>query len=382
MQRILFLTERFPPDLGGLATSSARISRTLAGMGLSVDVIVFSRHVESGKLEQESSDCANLRLFRVGMYRQWDMTMPATMNIIDYLHRQTPYALSWGHYLFPAGFLAVWLGRLKKIASVVCARGNDLDKEIFPPGDLARLLWTLQNAGAVSAVSQDMSHKIETLSGRSDITLLANTVETKTFAPQPPSRALRAKLDIKETDLVLGFSGELREKKGTPFLLDALLTAQEHRPTKLLVIGDVRAQQRTALQLFAAEHPQAADQLIVTGHLSEPRLVAEHLQLVDIYLQPSLFEGMPNALLEAMSCGRLCLASDAGGIPEIIRHGENGFLISRAELNHLGIAVIDAIEMPDSQKEAIKAKARATVLENFSYAQEAPALQQVLAPLL
>ena len=61
--------------------------------------------------------------------------------------------------------------------------------------------------------------------------------------------------------------------------------------------------------------------VIVTGHLDLPEQVAEHLSLCDVYLQPSLWEGMPNALMEAMASGCGCIGSDAGGIPEVIEHG-------------------------------------------------------------
>ncbi len=55
---------------------------------------------------------------------------------------------------------------------------------------------------------------------------------------------------------------------------------------------------------------------------------------------------MPNALLEAMACEKVCMASDAGGIPEVIEHGRNGFMVSRAHLNHLHTAIVEILEMP------------------------------------
>jgi len=102
---------------------------------------------------------------------------------------------------------------------------------------------------------------------------------------------------------VLGFAGELREKKGQDFLLKALTKVRENRSACLLVIGEVRTTQEAAIQLYAGQYPEDYKRLIVTGHLDEPEKVALHLQLCDIFLQPSVWEGMPNALLEAMACG-------------------------------------------------------------------------------
>jgi hypothetical protein len=58
------------------------------------------------------------------------------------LHQQKPYHAVCGHYL--AGFLAIWFAQIKGIKSIVSARGNDVDRGIFPPGDFAQTQWTLE----------------------------------------------------------------------------------------------------------------------------------------------------------------------------------------------------------------------------------------------
>ena len=69
-----------------------------------------------------------------------------------------------------------------------------------------------------------------------------------------------------------------------------------------------------------------------------------HLQACDVYLQPSLWDGMPNALLEAMAAGCGCIASDAGGIPEIITPGVDGIIVPRWQLHRLGEAVLEWLQ--------------------------------------
>ncbi|WP_242048537.1 MULTISPECIES: glycosyltransferase family 4 protein [Nostocaceae] len=435
MKRLLLITERFSPDVGGLARSATRLVGTLCQLGVAVDVVTWSRYLQPGEVLPPESIDGKSRVYRIGLYRNWDMTMPHTLNVLEWLHSCWHYDAVWGHYVFPSGFLATWFGGMQGIPSTVSARGNDIDKEMFPPGDFARLQWTLQQTQVITAVSADMSRKIQLLSGRDDVLVLKNAVDTEIFAPQsiicgvqtsqitplnPPfprgeisnlsslplergglgwgnksdtingvytvesavGKINKESLGIAPEEVVLGFCGELREKKGQQFLLNALTTVRNQRPACLLIIGEVRASQESVLQVYATQYPEHAQRIIMTGHLPDIQAVAAHLQLCDVYLQPSLWEGMPNALLEAMACGCCCIASDAGGITEVITHGEDGFILPRSQLHKLGEAVLECLTMPSTIKSQITQAARDRILKEYSIPQEQQRLQIVLDRLL
>ncbi|MBD2362052.1 glycosyltransferase [Anabaena minutissima FACHB-250] len=397
MNRLLIITERYTPDLGGLASSATRLVTILCQLGIEVDVITWSRYLQPGEVLPPESLEIKPRVYRIGLYRHWDMTMPHTLNFLEWLHQTRNYDAVWGHYLFPSGFIATWFAKLQGLVSTVSARGNDIDRQMFPPGDFARLQWTLQNTDVITAVSADIGRKIQLLSGRDDVLVLKNTVDTEIFSPwnessqrpKPVSSEkrftednLRNSLGIAPNEVVLGFCGELREKKGQQFLLNALTTVRQQRPACLLIIGEVRAAQESVLQLYTSHQPENAQRVIVTGHLSHPEKVAAYLRLCDVYLQPSLWEGMPNALLEAMACGCCCIASDAGGIPEIISHGENGFLLSRSQLHKLGEAVLECLEITLEEKNRVQQTARDRILTTHSITQEKQQLQTVIDRLM
>ncbi len=381
--RLLWLSERFPPDIGGVAQSSERLVRSLTHLGIAVDVVTWSRYLEPGEtLPPEASPTENerLRVYRLGLYRHWDMTMPHTLNLLDWLHGQQPYDAVWGHYLFPAGFVAAWFARLNNLHSIVSARGNDIDRGMFPPGDFARLQWTLANASQVTAVSQEMVKKVESLSDRPAV-VLPNVVDRDIFKPGEKDQTLRNALGIAPDEIVLGFSGELREKKGQRFLLQALREVRELRPACLLVIGELRPESQSLLQRYAVAYPEDAARVIVTGHLVSPGLVAQHLRLCDVYLQPSLWEGMPNALLEAIACGCGCIGSDAGGIPEVIEHGITGLVVKRSQLHHLGQAVLEYMALDPRVRAEMCGKARDRIAQHHTLAQERLRLKDLMAPL-
>ena len=376
---ILFLTERYAPDAGGVAASAGRISRALAALGAGVDVVAWTRSLPAGQVERAAGNPA---VYRMGRYREWDMTMPHTLNLLDWLAGTHRYDAVWGHYVSLAGFLAVWFGKLNRTPAAVSIRGNDLDRDVFPPGDFARLEWTLRNASAIASVTRELAGKAKSLTGREDVLHLPNAVDHDVFTPGPASGELRRALGIREGESVLGFAGELREKKGLTHLVEALRFVRGKRPACLLLIGDVRPSEMPRMLQWLGPGALEEHRVIVTGQLASAAEVNRHLRLCDVYLQPSLWDGMPNALLEAMAAGCGVIGSDAGGIPEMITPGVDGILVPRYQLHRLGEAVMEWLDAAPEHRDRIRRAARERVVAAFNFAAERSALQTVLNRLI
>lgn len=337
-------------------------------------------HVETATTPRgEESDAGKVTCHSIGLFHNQDLTMQHTSNFLEWRHQEVGFGLVWGHYLFPPGFLAVLFAERVGLASVVSARGNDVDRMVFPPGDFARLEWTLRRASKVVSVSQDLADKIDVILGRSGFaSVLPNVVDSELFCPGPADADLRSACGIRDDEAVLGFSGELRHKKGLPFLLQSLVEVRRDRPACLLVIGEVRAREQEHLAKFALDHPEDRARILVTGHLEEKREVVRHLRLCDVFLMPSLWDGMPNAVLEAMAVGLPVIASDAGGIPEIITPNETGLLVDRVHLGRLGEGVLELLDRPE-EAARIGAAARQSMLDRFLPSAEVSALRGLLA---
>lgn len=393
MPVLLMMTERFAPDLGGVARSAARTAASISRLGWQVHVLAWTKTLPPGALDSDEMD--GVTVHRLGLFSNLDLSMQHTSNVLEWLHGEHCFDAVWGHYVYPAGYMAVVFAEMAGIPSTVSARGNDIDRLMFPPGDFARLMWTLQRATAISSVSEDLASKIQMLLGAPCQTVVVpNAVDADVFEAvedatvedatrnSKATSLLRSKLGISENEAVLGFCGELRHKKGLPFLLAALAEVRQHRSACLLVIGAVRPREQAHLSTFAIEHPESASRIIVTGHLDSPDEVARHLRLCDVVLQPSVWDGMPNAVLEAMSCGRIVIASDAGGIPELVDHNVNGFLVPKALLHQLGVAVEEVLQLPRDRKLELQRQARQTIIDHFQADTEAIQLKKVLGYLL
>ena len=387
-KRLLFFAERFPPDLGGVAQSAFRTAKQIAELGWQVHVLTWTKTLQPGVLDSSSSHASTdgLNLHRLGLFSNLDLSMQHTTNVLEWLHEQHGFTAAWGHYLYPAGYMAVVFAESVGIASTVSARGNDIDRLMFPPGDFARLMWTLERATSISSVSDDLAKKVKLLLGKNpEVDVLLNSVDTEVFNPHSDPEEvlqLRKELQIRPEEAVLGFCGELRHKKGLPFILSGFAEVSHSRPACLLIIGDVRPRERAHLATFATEHPEAAERIIVTGRLESPEEVARHFQVCDVSMQPSVWDGLPNSVLESMACGRIVLASDAGGIPEVITHSDDGFLIPKAQLQHFGTALLEVLNISQAEKDRIRAAARKKMTEQFNASQEGRRLKRVLDGLV
>lgn len=373
--RLLFITERYPPEIGGVATSAARISRSIAELGHDVDVFTLARELPAGAADSRQLS-PRLCVHRLGMARNLDFTLQQSLTFLEWLHAQRRFDALWGHYITVAGFLAAWFGARTRLPVVLSARGNDIDKELFPPGDFARLAWCLQKCRQIVAVSHDLAEKIATLVDRQAL-VLPNSVDHELFAPAPRPETLLRNYGIAAEETVLGFSGELRAKKGLPFLLHAFRETLDRQPARLLLIGEVRTQDRGEFERLTADDA-IRERVILTGHLAKPEEVAEHLRLADVMLFPSLWEGMPNSLLEAMACGIPVIASDAGAIPEVVTDGVTGMIVPRTHLHLLAQRIEELFAMPGDSRRAMANAARQAIRQHHSPQAEAERLREIL----
>jgi glycosyltransferase involved in cell wall biosynthesis len=173
----------------------------------------------------------------------------------------------------------------------------------------------------------------------------------------------------------------LREKKGLQYLLQALREVRQNRPACLLVIGEVRPSEVVRVMQTIGSGSLEDHRILVTGQLPTPADVNRHLQLCDVYLQPSLWDGMPNALLEAMAAGCGCIGSDAGGIPEIITSELDGLILPRWELHRLSESILHWLDADPERNAAVRKAARARMLAQFTFAGERRQLQEIIGRL-
>ena len=182
-------------------------------------------------------------------------------------------------------------------------------------------------------------------------------------APQPTTEgvaALTARIGAVPTQLRLATIASLTSKKGHDVLLRALaLLAGRGLCVAAVFAGD--GPERARLELIAAEL-KLRDSVHFLGAVSNP---ADVLAATDIFVLPSLVEGLPLALLEAMRAGKPIVATSVGGVPEAVTSGINGLLVAPADDLALADAIATLAASP-RQRAELGDQARATADRDFT----------------
>ncbi|NDJ61468.1 MAG: glycosyltransferase family 4 protein [Chloroflexi bacterium] len=363
--KICLLSDKYPPERGGLAVSAQRLARGLHGAGHHVTVCVMSAKLPPGQTKRVNYD--GVTVYRVGKHDRDDDTLSAWFDAICALHRRLGgFDIIHAYYAVNAGFVGVYAGRYLHTPTIVSVRGNDLERGVFYPAKTGGVLWALANADAVTTVTRDLSRKAAALAPGQCIETIFNSVDTETFKPGRVDPRITADLNADGIPLI-GFVGEARAKKGFAPLLAAFARVAERRPgARLLLVGGMRPDCEPILSAFRTRYPEVEVWDVL--HLPHEDLPYIY-NLLDVLVIPSLHDGMPNALLEGMASGCAVVASDAGGIPDVMRHERTGILVAPGAIEELAAAILDLLDHPERRRK-LGGAARAHMLAHFAPSRE------------
>ena len=193
---------------------------------------------------------------------------------------------------------------------------------------------------AVTAISEATRDALVTYEHikKPDIDVVYNGIK-----PLEPSideiSSIKLSLKLPKNALVFGTVARLDPIKNQSMLLEAFAQAERHlKDAYLLIVGDG--------ELMASLTQQASklglkDKVIFTGYKANP---TNYLATIDIFLLPSLSEGTSMTLLEAMSIGKPCIVTNAGGNPEIVAHMQTGLVTENDDKEDLRKALIKISE--------------------------------------
>jgi glycosyltransferase involved in cell wall biosynthesis len=210
----------------------------------------------------------------------------------------------------------------------------------------------------------------------SKIVVIPNGIDIKRFNPKGNFADIRKEFSIKQGAIVVGFVGRIVPAKGLQYLIDSIpYVKEEFKNIKLLIIGEGSIVARLHQQ---AKEKKVYDSIIFAG---KRRDIPDILSCIDIFVMPSIAEGLPNALLEAMAMGKPIVATEVGGIPEVIKNGVNGLLVPPRNPGALATAM-EGLIGNDRLTAQMGHAARDLVLDKFSMVTIAQKWQTLYLSLL
>lgn len=185
---------------------------------------------------------------------------------------------------------------------------------------------------AISSATKDALTVYENLPAK-DTQIIYNGIAPLQIDPQRVTQ-LKQELGISDTTLCLGTIARLDPIKNHAMMLHAFKQVTEQGiDAKLIIVGD--GEMREVITTLINELC-LQESVILTGYQTQPQ---SYLALMDIYLLSSLSEGTSMTLLEAMSIGKPCIVTDAGGNPEIIEHEINGLVTPNDDAEEFALAI-------------------------------------------
>ena len=193
------------------------------------------------------------------------------------------------------------------------------------------------------------------------VQVIANTLNTAIFKPYLKTEA-REKLGISANKFILmsGFMPSRKDlHKGTPYLIEALaiLTTDSGisvNDIELIVFGNRDAENT----------PEFSISTTFLGTISDDEKLALCYSAADVFVTPSLEDNLPNTVMESLACGTPVVAFTTGGIPDMVKHEENGYLAAYRSSEDLATGIKWVFDHGDKQR--LNTAARQSVMENFS----------------
>jgi len=229
---------------------------------------------------------------------------------------------------------------------------------------------------SIIGVSSQIERKCKAEGEVSRVTCIRNGIDLEGKSAQADRWRTRKELSVDLGTCLIGTVGRLTPVKGISYLLQAArILMHQGANVKVLVVGDGSIRQDLMTQ---TRDLGISENVVFLGHREDTDVL---LQALDIFVLPSLSEGIPMALLEAMAASRSVVASRVGGTPEIIEDGCEGFLVEPMDVNSLAERCRRLIEFPDVARK-MGEQARKRVERNFSATAMADRVESVYKELL
>jgi L-malate glycosyltransferase len=326
------------PTYGGSGVIATELGKELALRGHEVHFISYalpfrlSHYIEN--IVFHEVEISNYPLFEFPLYSlslASKMVEVAEFEKLDLLHV---------HYAIPhatSAFLAKeMMSKNRDLKIFTTLHGTDITLVGLEPSFLPLVKFSIEKSDGVTAVSRFLKEKtITNYSCEVDIEVIPNFVDTNLFRPQDNGDFRKAIAPNGEKILV--HTSNFRPVKRVPDTIKIFEKVQKEIPSKLILVGD--GPDRSECEKLSRQ----LDLCDKVKFLGKQEGLVEILSSSDIFLIPSQSESFGLAALEAMACGLPVVSSSVGGLPELVRHNESGFIAEIGDVERMAKYTIELL---------------------------------------
>lgn len=259
-------------------------------------------------------------------HRNADAFLAGIRRTVQRIHREWPFDVIHAHMMVPDGWAAARMGRELGVPAVGTAhRADVLDIPAAGRQSRMRVAEAIQDLDAVVTVSRAIGDAADAIARpRRPITVVPNGADAEVFLPRDAAEA-RRRFGLPDDGPVVSYVGKLVPRKGVDTLIESmgLLSAREGGAPRLVMAGIGGL--REPLEQRAAELG-IADRITWLGKVPHDE-VGWVMSTGDVFVLPSLSEGLPTVVCEAMACGLPVVATAVDGTPEIVDDPATGLLV-------------------------------------------------------
>ncbi|MFO0618248.1 MAG: glycosyltransferase [Polyangiaceae bacterium] len=270
-----------------------------------------------------------------------------TLSALRRFFRDKQIDIVHAHNFAPLIYAGLAARSLPKRPRMVYSEHNQVNSA--SPADLKKFAYYVRLADEVVAVSDNLHDVLlNKLRVKAKVRVIKNGIDDARFNGVTGDR-VRAELGVGPDDVLIGTAVVLSKQKGITHLMKAAEDVIARCPNaKFVVAGDGPLRAELEAELASKN---LGDRFRLLGYRSD---IPELLSAYDIYVLPSLWEGLPLALLEAMRLGKFIVCTTVGGNPEVVDDGVHGFLVPPGEPKPLADQLVRAIEGADLRARAAK----------------------------
>ncbi len=341
--RLLIVTQNL--DYGGLEEVILMYARFLDRSRY--DVAVACR--VQGVVSSEIGALPGVRLFSYDAPRKWQRLI-----LLWRFTRAFKPDIVHNHFNW-YGLILGWLVGAKRVETI------HNTYHWFPMGQRIAYNCSCLFASRIIAVSEHVrqfSREFFPLLKLKEIDVVHNGIDTTRFQ-RPPDEHLRQELGVSRSTVVIGFIGRLEQQKGVIYLLHAVAElTRDFSNFNVILVGEGTLKQKLQETVTVLG-------LTNVRFVGFRRDIPQAMQTFDVFVLPSLFEGLPVVLIEAMAAGCAVVATRIGGVEEVVTDGVNGMLVEPAKVSALADALRRLLADPALRKR-LGEEARKNVAQEFS----------------